>query len=128
MAKYGNKKVIIDGMTFDSRKEYNRWKELKLLESAGVIRQLERQVVFGLIPAQYEHGGDHTRNKGKCIERAVNYKADFTYQLIKPVKGDEKYMTPAGWVVEDVKGVRTKEYILKRKMLLYIHGIRIKEI
>lgn len=116
MAKYGNKKVIVDGIVFDSKKEAMRWKELCLLEKAGTIRNLERQVEYVLLPAQYEHGGDHTRHKGKCLERAVKYKADFQY-----IEGGKT-------IVEDTKGYRTKDYIIKRKMLLYFYGIRIKEI
>ena len=95
---------------FDSQKEARRWCELKLLERAGVITDLQRQFPIKLIPAQRDE-------KGKVIERAVTYVADFIYR--------ENGQT----VVEDVKGgVRTKEYILKRKMCLYFHGIRIKEV
>ena len=78
--------------------------------SCSFIKDLERQVKFVLIPAQYENG--------KLIERAVTYIADFVYT---DVKTGEK-------VVEDTKGMRTKEYILKRKMMLYLRGIRIKEV
>ena len=105
-AKYGNRKITIDGQTFDSRKEYRRYAELRLLEQAGVITDLRRQVRFALLPAQ--HVGGRT-------ERAVSYIADFVYQ------------TDGMTVVEDTKGVRTKEYILKRKLMLYRYGIAIKE-
>ena len=116
MAKYRNKKVIVDGIEFDSKRESKRYQELRILERAGEIQHLLRQVPYELLPAQYEHGGDHTRNKGKCLERAVKYIADF------------QYIENGKIVVEDVKGVRTKDYILKRKMMLYFYGIRIKEI
>ena len=106
--KYHNRKITRDGETYDSVKEYRRSCELKLMERAGVIKDLKRQVKFELIPSQ--------KVDGKVVERAVNYVADFTYEQ------DGKT------VVEDVKGVRTKDYILKRKMLLYFHGIRIKEV
>lgn len=118
MAKYRNKKVIIDGIVFDSKKEAMRWKELCLLEKAGTIRNLQRQVEYVLIPAQYGITGYTKTGKPitKCIERAVKYVADFQY-----IEGDQ-------FIVEDTKGFRTKDYILKRKMLLYFHGIRVKEI
>lgn len=108
--KYGNQKTVTGGMEFDSRKEADRWDELRLLQRGRIIKDLERQVKFVLIPAQYENG--------KLIERAVTYIADFVYT---DAKTGEK-------VVEDTKGMRTKEYILKRKMMLYFHGIRIKEV
>ncbi len=110
MSKYGNRKIFADGQSFDSLKEYRRWRELKLLERAGEIGLLRRQVPFDLLPAQYD---DRT---GKLIERGVRYVADFMYQ------------TDGFTVVEDTKGMRTKEYILKRKMMLYFHGIRIQEV
>ena len=112
--KYHNKKVKLDGITFDSRKEATRYAELKLLEKAGLIYDLELQKEFELIPAIYESTG--TGKRGKCIERAVRYKADFVY------------IDDAGHcIVEDVKGHRTKEYIIKRKLMLYMHNIRIVE-
>lgn len=107
-AKYGNRKVTADGQTFDSRKEYRRFCELRLLEKAGEVADLRRQVRFELLPAQ--------RIDGKVVERSVTYIADFTYT--------ENGQT----VVEDTKGIRTKEYILKRKMMLFFHGIVIKEV
>lgn len=107
-AKYGNRKVTADGQTFDSRKEYRRFCELRLLEKAGEVADLRRQVRFELLPTQ--------RVGGKVAERSVTYIADFTYT--------ENGQT----VVEDTKGVRTKEYILKRKMMLFFHGIVIKEV
>ena len=106
--KYGNKKITVDGMTFDSKKEYMRWCELKLLERARAISELRRQVEYELLPAQ--------KIGGKVAERAVKYIADFVY-----VENGER-------IVEDTKGVRTADYILKRKLMLYLHGIRIREI
>lgn len=106
--KYHNRKVKLDGMVFDSGKEAARWCDLKTMERAGVIKDLRRQVRFTLIPTQ--------RVNNKVIERPLYYIADFTY-----TKDGEK-------VVEDVKGYRTKEYVIKRKILLYLYGIRIKEI
>lgn len=107
-SKYHSRKITRDGMVFDSVKEYRRFCELSLLERAGAIRNLKRQVKFELIPSQ--------RVNGKVVERSCTYVADFVYQQ------DGKI------VVEDVKGVRTKDYILKRKMMLFFHGIQIVEV
>lgn len=110
MSKYGNKKIVTEDGIFDSKREYTRWCELKLLQRAGEIRDLRRQVSFVLIPAQKDN------RTGKLLEREVKYIADFVYS-------DEGFT-----VVEDAKGVRTKEYIIKRKLLLKEYGIRIKEV
>lgn len=122
--KYNNRKIIVDGITFDSKKEAGRYKELKILERAGIIQDLQRQVKYVLIPAQYEPSGEiYTKGKekgkpkkGKLIERECAYYADFVYST----KGGEL-------VVEDTKGVKTPEYIIKRKLMLYVHNIKIKE-
>lgn len=117
-SKYLNRKVVNKDGVFDSRKEYKRWCELKLLEQAGQIKDLQRQVYIELIPAVREPdkvGKRGGRIRGKVIERKVNYIADFVY-----IENGQK-------IVEDVKGVRTKDYILKRKILLWRYGIRIKE-
>jgi hypothetical protein len=111
--KYHNKKVTYNGITFDSRKEAVRYQELILLQRAGEIHSLELQKEFELLPAIYE---GNNGKKGKCIERAVKYKADFVY------RDKDNFL-----IVEDVKGHRTKEYILKRKMMLFLKGIRIVE-
>jgi hypothetical protein len=103
MSKYGNVKTFTsDGIKHDSIKEANRWCELKLLERAGVIQDLQRQVKYELIPKQES-------------EKPVYYIADFVY-----TENGKK-------VVEDVKGCRTEVYKLKKKMMLYFHGIKIKE-
>lgn len=124
--KYRNKKITVEGETFDSRREYNRFLELKLLERAGEISTLRRQVKFVLIPAQYEKTSErYTRGykkgelkQGKLIERECAYLADFVYIDNRENKK----------VVEDAKGVRTKEYIIKRKLMLQKYGIKIKEV
>ena len=108
--KYNNKKITVDGQKFDSKKEANRYKELRLLEKAGEIQALRTQVKFILIPAQRDEA------TGKVIERECSYKADFVYE--------EDGKT----VVEDVKGFRTKEYIIKRKLMLWRYGIRTREV
>ena len=118
--KYKSHKTNANGVIFDSKKEYNRYIELTLLSRSGAIKGLKRQVKFELIPAQYEPDIINPRGKvkkGKLIERAVSYIDDFVYT-------DENGKT----VVKDTKGFQTKDYIIKRKLLLYIHGIRKKEI
>ena len=111
MSKYNAKIVRTADGVFDSKREYERWRELKLLEIAGVVSELRRQVPYELIAAQYETSG----KRKKCVERACVYKADFVYLQ----DGKE--------VVEDCKGYRTKEYVLKRKLMLEKYGVRIKE-
>ena len=124
MAKYKNKKIEVDGIVFDSKKEARRYQELKLLEKAGKITDLQMQVKFELIPAQREFTNEiYTKGrnkgsfkKGKLLERECVYIADFVY------------WENGKRVAEDTKGFRTKDYIIKRKLMLYVHGIRIKEI
>jgi hypothetical protein len=118
MNKYRNRKVkTSDGITHDSRKEALRWQELKRLEEAGKIYELRRQMEFLLIPPQYEYIQTGKRKKRKVVERACVYRADFVYH-------DEN----GNLIVEDVKGLRTRDYIIKRKMMLYVYGIRIIEV
>lgn len=104
--KYGAKRVGEHA----SKKEHYRAAQLKMMQRAGLIANLQEQVPYELIPAQYING--------KCIERKCSYIADFVYTDCKTGE----------FFVEDTKGVRTKEYIIKRKLMLKIHGIRIKEI
>jgi len=117
--KYHNRKVTYNGLTFDSKREASRYKELRIMEKAGMISDLQRQVEFVLIPAQREpdtigkRGGIH---KGKTLEQKCSYVADFVY------------MRDGVQVVEDTKGMRTADYIIKRKLMLYVHGIRIHEL
>lgn len=121
-SKYHSRKITVGGITFDSKREAKRYQELYFQQRAGEISGLELQRRFELIPAQYEtyarYGkkGQRLKDGQRCIEKAVFYVADFTYQK------DGKT------VVEDTKGFRTKDYVLKRKMMLYFHGIRIKEV
>ena len=119
MNKYRNKKVTQNGITYDSRKEAQRHVVLKMMERSGRISDLQTQVRFVLVPAQYEPDTIGVRGgvkRGKLLEREVSYVADFVYT--------EDGKT----VVEDTKGFKTKEYIIKRKMMLYLHGIKIKEV
>ena len=117
-SKYGAKKVTIDGITFDSQREAKRFRELSLLERAGQVTDLQRQVKFVLIPSQYEPDTIGARGgvrRGKLLEREVSYVADFVY-----VQDGKR-------IVEDTKGFKTKDYIIKRKLMLWVHGIHIKE-
>ena len=110
--KYNSKKIIVDGIKFDSRKEAGRYIYLKQQEKAGLISDLELQKKFVLIPKQTD--GE------KTVERECAYYADFVY-----VKDGET-------VVEDVKGYRNGQayalFTIKRKLMLYVHGIRVKEV
>ena len=118
MSKYHSKKTVLHGVKFDSVKEARRYQELLLLLRAGAIAELKRQVEFELIPAQREPDTVGVRGgvkKGKVIEQRCSYVADFVYY-----ENGKK-------VVEDTKGVKTKDYIIKRKLMLYVYGIRIKE-
>ena len=118
MNKYRNRKVkTSDGIVHDSQREATRWIELRLLERAGKIINLKRQVKYVLIPAQYEPTCGRGK-KFKLLERECAYIADFEYQ-----DKDTGVL-----VVEDAKGVRTKEYRIKRKLMLSVYGIRIKEV
>lgn len=113
--KYGNRKITYKGMTFDSVREKNRYIELELMERGGAIFDLCRQVKYELLPSQKDI------KTGKVIERPVYYIADFVYKKYLPDGGVET-------VVEDTKGFKTDAYIIKRKEMLYRHGIRIKEV
>lgn len=122
-SKYHSRKVIKDGEKFDSVKEYKRFCELLLLEKAGEVTDLKRQVKFVLIPAQYEYikqyskNGKQLKDKRVLLERETAYIADFVYR-----NKDGRV------VVEDTKGVKTKDYIIKRKLMLHVYGIKVKEI
>lgn len=106
--KYGAHKTVVDGIKFDSRKEAERYYQLKFLEKQGTIKDLQRQVKFVLIPTQRD-------KDGKLLERERSYIADFVYIM----HGER--------IVEDTKGFRTAEYKLKKALMLYIHGILIHE-
>lgn len=100
-SKYGSKKIVNSYGAFDSKREFERFLQLHSMEKMGVIKNLRRQVKFELLPNQ--------RLEGRVVERAVSYIADFVYVNSK---GEE--------VVEDSKGFRTPEYIIKRKLMLYV--------
>lgn len=107
--KYRNRKVIYGDTVFDSRKEQRRYTELSLMERAGAIKDLRRQVKYLLIPSQ-------KRGK-KVIERECSYYADFVYTDTRT--GET--------VVEDCKGFRTEVYRIKKKLMLERYGIEVTE-
>lgn len=122
--KYGARKMTApDGQKFDSVKEYHRWGCLRLLERAGQIQDLKRQVKYELIPAQREESTEVYKagpqkglpKPGSILEKPCTYVADFTY------------IENGQLVVEDVKGMKTDAYKIKKKLMLWVHGIRIRE-
>ena len=123
-AKFHNiKTTTIDGTVFDSRREARRWEALRIREQLGEITELKRQVPYELIPAQYEtyerysKTGKRLKDGERRVERNVVYVADFVYTT-----------NTGQTVVEDTKGVRTKDYVIKRKLMYAIYGIKITEI
>ena len=103
MAKYGNKKTVVDGITFASKKEANRYCLLKLMERGGLIRDLELQPPYRL------------EVNGVLV---CKYVADFRY--VDAQTGEA--------VVEDAKGFKTREYNFKKKLVKAVHGIEIREV
>ena len=130
-SKYHAQKVdgcLKDGTphTFDSVKEFDRYQDLVMLERAGQISELETQVRFVLIPTQRAPdiiGPRGGKKPGKLLEQECVYVADFVY---KDKDGET--------VVEDVKGYRDPssaayaKYTIKRKLMLWVHGVQIREI
>lgn len=106
MSKYNNRKIRVGGEVFDSKREYNRWCELRLLERSGIIRNLQRQVKFRLIDSQ---------KTPERTERPCDYIADFVYY-----ENGKR-------IVEDCKGMRTDVYKIKRKLMLEKYNISIRE-
>lgn len=121
-SKYKAIKTTINGIEFDSRKEARRYQELLLLERGKAISSLQLQVKFVLIPAQYEEverygkNGRKLKSYRRLVEKEVSYIADFVYW-----EGGKL-------IVEDTKGFKTKDYIIKRKLMLFEKGIKIREV
>ena len=119
--KYHAKKVTICGIDFDSKKEGMRYLLLKDMERSGEISDLQLQVSFELLPVIYRDEVVHLKTKDKVerrlVQRAVHYVADFVYTDKEGVRH-----------VEDTKGLRLPDYILKKKMMLALLGIEITEI
>ena len=108
----------------DSRKEARRLAQLQILEKRGEIKNLRTQVKYVLIPTQYEtyerysKKGKRLKDGVKCIEKECSYYADFVYTIAETGEN----------IVEDAKGVRTEAYKIKRKLMLAVHSIKIKEV
>ena len=124
-SKYYNIKTkTSDGNVFDSSKEARRWEYLLLLLKAGVIFDLQRQVKYVLIPTQYEtyerysKTGKRLKDGQRLLEKECAYYADFVYTLTETGEN----------VVEDAKGVKTEAYKIKKKLMLAVHSIKIKEV
>ncbi len=117
-SKYGNRKVVRDGIKFDSEREATRFAELKVLRAMGRIRDLRLQANFTLVEG-------YTTIEGKRIKPMV-YRADFTYErATEPDRNGTVY-----WLreVEDAKGTKTKDYLLKKKLMQDKYGITIREV
>lgn len=119
-SKYRNEKVEYDGMTFDSKRERDRYIVLKDAERQGTISDLVCQPKFTLLPAQYHEETVQLKTKVKTVR-----KCDF---LATTYTGDFQYTKDGNVVVEDVKGMVTPEYKLKEKMMLFFHKIRIRRV
>lgn len=129
--KFGAKKITdpMTGFVFDSKAEHRRWCELMLLERAGKIHRLQRQVSYELIPVQRERSTEFYKagpqkglpKPGKLLEKSCVYIADFEY-----------YDDDWNLVVEDTKGLKKGAaydlFVIKRKLMLYIHGIKVREV
>lgn len=115
-SKYHSKKVEAPEGTFDSKKEYRRFIELSNMQKEGFISELKRQVSFELIPIQNLKEPRTSKKRQQKVEMPVRYIADFVYKM------DGKF------IVEDTKGMKTPEYIIKRKLMLFILGIQVKEV
>lgn len=118
--KFNNKKMETPDGTFDSKGEWERWLFLKEARNNGQISDLRRQVKYTLIPTQYRTEIVHLKTKDKEVqrvaEREITYTADFVYE-----KNGEK-------VVEDYKGFPNDRWPLKKAMMLYFHGVAIREV
>lgn len=99
MSKYNNKKTIVDNIKFDSKAEAMRYKQLKIFQQSNYITNLKLQPKFELQAKYINNKGEHVR--------AITYKADFSY------------IEKGKLIVEDVKGMETKEFKLKKKMFEY---------
>ena len=109
MRKYRNVPTVVDGIRFDSKKEANRWAELKLLERAGHIRLLDRQVAYELAPSVKIAGEKRARP-------ALRYTADFAYEDCER----------GGLVIEDTKGHSDTAFRIRQHLMATVHGIHVK--
>lgn len=117
-SKYGNRKVVRDGIKFDSEREAARFTELKVLQAMGRIRDLRLQANFTLVEG-------YMTIEGERIKPMV-YRADFTYERA----AEPDCNGTVHWLreVEDAKGAKTKDYLLKKKLMQDKYGITIREV
>lgn len=128
MSKYKNKSTCVNGLTFQSCKEANRYLKLSEKQRNGEISSLHTQVKYVLIPSQYEtyerfgRKGQKLKDGRRMVERECAYIADFVY--VDNATGET--------VVEDVKGYRRDGayniFTIKRKLMLYLKGIKVNEV
>lgn len=118
--KFNNKKMSTPDGEFDSKGEWQRWLVLKEAQDNGEISALRRQVKYILIPTQYKSVEVKLKTKTKIVQRVaeheISYKADFVYE-----KAGET-------VVEDYKGYPNDRWPYVKKMMLFFHGISIREV
>lgn len=117
-SKYGNRKVVCEGIKFDSEREAARFGELKVLRAMGKIRNLRLQANFTLVEG-------YTTIEGERIKPMV-YRADFVYERAT----EPDCNGTVHWLreIEDVKGMKTKDYLLKKKLMQDKYGITIREV
>lgn len=130
--KYGNKKLEYQGEMFDSKLELNRYLYLKQLEARGEIRNLRRQVRIQLTPSYFsvervfseKLNGKELKPKRREYEKNCTYICDFVYEAPSPFFNDGAGVGEMNWreVCEDTKGYATKDFIVKRKVLLHFYG------
>lgn len=129
--KYNNRKTVVDGIVFDSKKEAKRYLFLKGLQDKGWIRELELQVKYILIPnvtEEYEvELKTKTVTRTRVLQKAITYKADFTY-VVQDRENECEF-----FVVEDVKSspvaaAQDKAFTLKKKMMFALLGIKVNEV
>jgi hypothetical protein len=111
MSKYGNKKAVSrDGTIFHSQRECKHYEELLLLQAVGDIYGLKTQTLFTLVPCQME-------SSKRVAERPVTYRCDFDY-----------FDRQGRRHIEDSKGEKTQQYIIRRKLMLWVHQIKVEEV
>lgn len=118
--KYGNKKIQTAEGTFDSSGEWKRWLVLKEAERRGEIANLRRQVEYVLLPTQYRTETVHLKTKDKEVKRVATRQVTYT--------ADAVYEKDGQVVVEDFKGFPNDRWPMKKAMMLYFHGIEVREV
>lgn len=137
--KYGNKKIVMGGETFDSKGEWQRWLFLQEAARSGQIRDLRRQVKYTLVPTQYKtvevQLKTKTKTERRVAARAVTYSADFVYKKLQSrepfqqeILGKKSYIEHWVTVVEDFKGMPNDRWAIKKALMLYVHGIDVREV